>query len=40
MHGCTNRKAKSRRMDGHSISIMNVHEKDKEGSLDFGVGIG
>ena len=40
MHGCSNRKAKSRRMDGHSISIMNVHEKDKEGSLDFGVGIG
>ena len=36
MHGCTNRKAKSRRMDRLLISIMSV-KGDIEGSLEFGV---
>ena len=39
MHGCTNRKAKSRRMDRHLISIMSVNG-DIEGSLEFGVSEG
>ena len=39
MHGCTNRKAKSRRMDRLSISIMSV-KGDIEGSLEFGVSEG
>ena len=39
MHGCTNRKAKSRRMDCLLISIMSV-KGDIEGSLEFGVSEG
>ena len=36
MDGCTNRKAKSRRMDRLLISIMSV-KGDIEGSLEFAV---
>ena len=39
MHGCANKKANSRRMDGLSISIMSV-QRDRRGTLESGVGIG
>ena len=39
MHGCTNIKAKSKRMDRLLISIMSV-KGDIEGSLEFGVSEG